>query len=113
MVKNSSIETDFEATARLVVVEGLNAGTIFPLLQRHVVIGRLSSSDLPLSDGTVSRLHARLFFWEGTFHIEDLGSRGGTKVNGARVENHTRLDPGDEIRIGAVLLRYQNKDGAQ
>jgi len=94
--------------ARLVVVAGQSEGTIFPLFERQIVIGRLSNSDLPLDDSSVSRLHARLFYRDGCYFIEDLGSRGGTLVNGQVINGHRVLDPGDEIQIGSVRLCYQH-----
>lgn len=93
--------------ASLLVVEGHHAGIVFPLYDRQILIGRLRSCDLPLEDGSVSRLHARLFFRDGRAYVEDLGSRWGTLVNGRPVSGHQRLDPDDLIQVGSVLLRFQ------
>jgi phosphoserine phosphatase RsbU/P len=101
-------ETHNLTIARLVVVEGMAPGTIFPLFDRQVLIGRLNNSDLPLDDSSVSRLHARLFYRDGCYFIEDLGSRAGTLVNGQAIDGHRSLNPGDEIQIGSVRLRYQH-----
>lgn len=100
-------ESDSTSVARLLVEEGSHAGTIFPLYERQVLIGRLRSSDLPLDDGSVSRLHARVFFRGGCAYIEDLGSRWGTLVNGAPVEGHRPLAAGDIIQVGSVRLRFE------
>jgi adenylate cyclase len=37
--------------------------------------------------------------------IEDLGSRNGTFVNGARIEAKTKLADGDMIRVGSLEMR--------
>ena len=51
-----------------------------------LVIGRQqSSSDLVLSDASVSRSHARLKLSGGTLSVEDLGSANGTRVDGQPV----------------------------
>ncbi|MBN2359915.1 MAG: FHA domain-containing protein [Deltaproteobacteria bacterium] len=101
-------ETHNLTIARLVVIEGMGQGAIFPLFDRQVLIGRLSNSDLPLDDSSVSRLHARLFYRDGCYFIEDLGSRAGTLVNGQPISGHRVLGHGDEIQIGSVRLRYQH-----
>ena len=64
-----------------------------------VVVGRSSEADLQVDDKYLSRKHARLLFEDGTWWIEDLGSRNGTKLNGNYLEAKTRLAPGDEIRL--------------
>jgi pSer/pThr/pTyr-binding forkhead associated (FHA) protein len=42
--------------------------------------------------------------------IEDLGSKNGTFVNGARLSGPVRLHDGDEIRLGrgVVVLRFSS-----
>jgi pSer/pThr/pTyr-binding forkhead associated (FHA) protein len=66
---------------------------------RPLQIGREMSCDVVLADLAVSRRHARLL-WENTeLVLEDLGSSGGTWVNGRRVERCS-LRPGDVVRFG-------------
>jgi len=57
----------------------------------------------------VSRQHAVLRCAPGGLMLEDTGSRNGTRVNGVRVQR-TRLEPGDEIRLGPVTLRLEQVD---
>jgi len=101
------VRLESTTVASLQVVKGHHAGIVFPLYDRQILIGRLRSSDLPLEDGSVSRLHARLFSRDGCVFIEDLGSRWGTLVNGTPVSGHQRLDPDDLIQVGSVVLRFQ------
>ena len=46
------------------------------------VIGRLQACDLTLRDSRISRRHARIILEDGTYLVEDLGSRHGLTVNG-------------------------------
>ncbi len=57
---------------------------------------------------SVSRLHVRLWYIEGTYWIEDLGSSNGTYVNGTRLEHPVSLQTGDLIGLGqAVQVSYE------
>lgn len=86
-----------------VTVEGTHHDVA--LRGERVVVGRLSSSDLPLDDANVSREHAA-FVAEGVgWAVEDLGSTNGTTVNGERVERR-RLREGDVVQIGLTRLVY-------
>ena len=62
-------------------------------------IGRGTSCDIVLADLAVSRRHARIHWQDEELVLEDLGSSGGTYVNGARVERCS-LEPGDLVRFG-------------
>lgn len=73
----------------------------------EVVVGRSSSANLSLADRFLSRRHARLVLHEGSWLVEDLGSRNGTLVNGARIEGATRLSPGDEIAVSGNTLSFR------
>jgi len=48
-------------------------------------IGRSHDADIHVDDPSVSRQHARVFFCDGSWVLEDLNSRNGTKLNGRRV----------------------------
>jgi serine phosphatase RsbU (regulator of sigma subunit) len=67
-------------------------------------IGRSSENDLQLSDVQVSRHHAQLVNEGGAWRVRDCGSRFGTFLNEAKVED-SKLGPGDRIRIGQSELR--------
>ena len=71
----------------------------------RMVVGRLNSCDVCLSDSNASRQHAA-FVPEGAgWAIEDLGSTNGTWVNGQRVER-LRLRDGDVVVVGVTELVY-------
>ena len=90
----------------LTVIEGPDAGKRFELPDDEPqLIGR-SSEALPLGDTTVSRRHAELTPDRGEWYLRDLSSQNGTFVNGLPVTARLRLEPGDEIRTGATVIRF-------
>jgi pSer/pThr/pTyr-binding forkhead associated (FHA) protein len=76
----------------------VGGGDPVPLLKTALTVGRRESSDIVLRFPNVSGSHCELFVENGYWHVKDLGSSNGTKVNGSRV-NRQRLDPGDKLSI--------------
>jgi hypothetical protein len=72
----------------------------------RVVVGRSREADIVLADPNVSRRHAELRRDEGGWHVVDLGSTNGIKVNGRRVDQ-AGLSPGDQITIGVTDLTFE------
>jgi hypothetical protein len=75
----------------------------------YVVTGAVAtlSSELSLPDPSVGRPHARLLTASGRLGLEDLGSSGGTFIDGARLlpEHGPRdISAARAIRIGSVEL---------
>lgn len=79
--------------------------TIYPLNKPVINLGRRPDNHLVIDDERVSRLHAQLRSVNGRFVIFDLGSSGGTFVNGIR-QNQCPLSPGDVISLAGVTLVY-------
>jgi pSer/pThr/pTyr-binding forkhead associated (FHA) protein len=54
----------------------------------------------------VSRYHAEIRLISGRFHIKDMGSRNGTRVNGVKIMPFTLVPftKGDEIRLGHFAM---------
>lgn len=77
--------------------------------RESLVVGRGQEGvDLPLEDQFVSRRHAR-FFARGEEHcVEDLGSKGGTFVNGERIDAARVLRHRDQVRIGNTVLEFHS-----
>ena len=71
-----------------------------------MVLGR-ELVDLVIEDPEVSRRHVSVRPVEDALEIEDLGSLNGTWVNGTRIRAVTRLQAGDEIRLGDTLLQVE------
>ena len=74
----------------------------------EMTLGRHSESNIVLSGAGISRHHARLVQANGMLFIEDVGSSGGTFVNGERIEAMTPLEENDIVAIGDNTLRIQD-----
>jgi DNA-binding winged helix-turn-helix (wHTH) protein len=70
-------------------------------------LGRHPGSILAFDSPAVSRHHASIRVTADGAVIEDLGSRNGTFVRGQRIGEPTRLEDGDEIKLGSVLLEFR------
>ena len=94
--------SSLDAGEAFLIVDGTQ---IYPLSQSMVSIGRREDNQLVIDDPRVSRLHAQLRFVRGRFIIFDLGSTGGTFVNGQRIRECT-LHPGDVISLAGISLVF-------
>lgn len=85
----------------------VGGGDPIPLLKPLLTVGRRESSDIVLRFPNVSGNHCELELVDGYWHVHDLDSRNGTKVNGERVKKH-RLDPDDKLSIARHVfeIRY-------
>jgi hypothetical protein len=92
--------------AQLSITNGDDAGKTYPLSESEHHIGRLFDNDILLNDLGISGHHARIYRGPEGYAIEDLKSRNGTWLNGARVY-HSQLAHGDQLRLGATDLRFE------
>jgi hypothetical protein len=89
----------------LVVTAGPAQGQIFEL-RGEAHLGRHRSNAIVLSDGKVSRSHARLDPIHATYILTDLGSANGTFINGVRIKQPVRLRDSDLILVGETQLLF-------
>jgi hypothetical protein len=82
----------------------------FSLDRPLINVGRRLDNQLILDDPHVSRTHAQIRARDGRFVVFDLGSTGGTLVNGHKVHQHV-LRPGDVITIAGVSMVYGEDPG--
>jgi len=97
--------------ANLVVLLPSGSQT-YSLEKDEVFLGRLSECDIVLDSNMVSRKHARVFKVGEEYFIEDLGSGNGTTVNGERLSTRIPLKNNDRIKLGPLLVRYEEPNAA-
>lgn len=99
--------------AVLVRLGGLMSGRLHSLVASGVSVGRQADASIAIDDVGVSRKHARLFFHDGEWRLEDLGSKNGTYVEGHAVERSV-LSDGTLVRFGpAASFRFQLLDARE
>ena len=76
----------------------IGGGDAIPLITEVMTIGRRQSCDICLNFQNISGTHCELSLKSGVWHLRDLGSTNGVKVNGERTLRRP-LRPGDEIGI--------------
>jgi DNA-binding NtrC family response regulator len=91
---------------RLVVLRGPEPGGTFEIGPEETRIGKGPDNDVVLPDATVSRAHCVIAHDGEDYVVRDLGSTNGTFLEEARIREGI-LRPGDRIRVGEVLLRFQ------
>ena len=79
---------------------------------RRVVLGRSRDCACVLGEPSVSRRHAELRRDGARWLLIDLGSRNGTRVNGARLLGEADVGPGDRVSFGDVRFRLGAAPGA-
>ncbi|HEV8320949.1 MAG TPA: ATP-binding protein [Myxococcota bacterium] len=95
----------------IMVCTGLRAGASVRVPGAGLVVGRTEQAGLVLPDPEVSAQHARLRPAENGLDVDDLGSRNGTFVAGARVRQ-ARLKVGDVVVFGSTLVEVRAARGA-
>lgn len=91
-------------------LEGLTGdfkGREFNLIEGDTTIGRGKDNVIQVLDSKASRAHAVIRFEDGRYTLEDLGSSGGTRINGKLVTK-AELQNDDAITIGVTTFKVHN-----
>jgi Nif-specific regulatory protein len=109
---SASLGSAFPEPSRfqVVFISGPFTGTRRDLPEGSTSIGREPGNDIELPDVTVSRRHCLLQVSGDRVHLTDLGSVNGTIVNGRPVQGEIRLEPGDQVDLGATRMVLQTDD---
>lgn len=102
------VESTFDEEApgaRLMVLAGEPGGGSFEVSER-AVIGREPGCEVALTEPAVSRQHAEIEWTYRGYVLRDLGSRNGTFVNSAEIDEVLLAD-GDMIEVGLVQMRFR------
>lgn len=94
------------ATFELIAVEGVAAGTIWPLTDGTIRIGReAGSAEIALAgDVACSRSHCSVTIHGDSLTVADLDSTNGTFVNGTAITGPTAVGPGARIEVGESVF---------
>lgn len=95
---------------RLAAIAGKLKGSVFPLANSPVIIGRETAASLCIADPSVSRRHSQIEMEGEHFVIADLDSLNGTFINDVPVKRRT-LQHGDRVRIGDSQFLFLLHDG--
>ena len=71
------------------------------------IVGRAPDAGVWLESPKVSRHHARIAVTGTQVIIEDLASKNGTLVGGARIATPRILEPGERIQVGPFTLIFR------
>lgn len=98
---------------RLLVVEGPDRGTTYPLAKDDVLVGHhLLECDLYLADEAVARSHLRVFREDGNWYLRNVSEGDVVWVNDDEVEDACLLEDGDQIRLGESQLKFEEGKAA-
>jgi pSer/pThr/pTyr-binding forkhead associated (FHA) protein len=93
---------------RLPVLVNLASNERHALNSSQVTIGRAPNHFIVLADDEyASGNHAKVYFKDGGWFIEDTKSSNGTRVNDIFITEPQKLAPGNIIQIGHTKFRIE------
>lgn len=104
------IETISENTEKFRRLFAESGRILYRLTKEDVLIGKSEQEvDLVLNNESISRIHARIYYEDGDYFLEDLNSTNGTFKNGIRLNPYEKkvLFAEDEIRIASELMFFR------
>ena len=91
-------------SASLIVVSGGLCGEEHVVERPRWLVGRGPDVDASFDDPEMSQRHLLIEFARGRFHVTDLDSTNGTRVNGTGIAS-SELAHGDRIHAGAHVFQ--------
>ena len=86
----------------IISAKGRQSRQVIWELGSSLIVGRAALCDVTVDDIEMSRQHFCLEWEDGGIVVTDLGSTNGTAINGIRIRNRRRLEPGDYIEAGSM-----------
>jgi pSer/pThr/pTyr-binding forkhead associated (FHA) protein len=97
--------------AALIMIQGPEPGSLYKLPDNRVTtIGRSSRNTIRSVSSNVSRFHCEVSCVNGRWELTDLNSKKGTIVNGELIGDVHVLKPGDIVRLGTTVFRFDMID---
>jgi pSer/pThr/pTyr-binding forkhead associated (FHA) protein len=94
--------------ASLIVLNGPQKNSYYPLGRRTNVIGRDEALMIQILDERVSRKHLQIGYDKDKdeYRALDMSSKHGVYINGSKITEETRLVDGDHISVGTITLWF-------
>ena len=73
-------------------------------------MGRDRYSDIRLDYNFISKNHFIIEEDRGEYYLRDLGSKNGTYVNGAKIDDEVILEDGDVIEVNDIKFVFVNRE---
>lgn len=108
-VQGQSLALPSDTSVKIAVVQGARPGAEYEILRPLMTIGRLGGgADIEIDDPEVSRVHCSVEVRKESILLQDLRSKNGTFLDGARVFA-AKLDETSRFRIGSTVLRIDRR----
>lgn len=101
----STVE-DLPVVGWLVIINGEFKGQDYRLDDRKYTLGPTENEDIVVRDDYLSSPHCAIRYENGSFYINDLGSKNKTYVNG-EVQTEWELIDNDHIKIGKTEMIFK------
>jgi len=105
-------DNDVNGVVCLLIKEGPMQGHTFAIKSSEpVIIGRETDVTVQIPyDSFCSRKHAKIFYKENKYFLEDLKSTNGTYLNDILVESPKELKNNDKIKFGSTEAVFLVKE---
>lgn len=90
---------------KMLIVQGRAKGKYLQFPEGEFLFGRGPECHIRPNSPWVSRQHCLLRICGDHVSVCDLGSSNGTLVNGKRLVGERRLQPGDQLQVGPLVLQ--------
>lgn len=77
----------------------------FIFQQQEIFLGRSQNCDLHIENSTVSSNHARIYYSQNQWWIEDSNSSNGSRLNSIDISIPTVLTNQDELELGNAIIQ--------
>lgn len=96
------------SSGRFPKLVNVTTNEVHTLDSTSVTLGRAPDNQIVLpDDGYASAEHAKIYWQEGSWWLEDLMSSNGTTLNDKLLTAPSQLTPRDVIKVGRTTFRIE------